>query len=268
MVRGGVTIAQEATTDARDDAATDALVAVRGLTKRFGQRTAVDDVSFSIRRGEIFGLLGPNGAGKSTTVNMVSTYLPPDAGEVTIAGHSVRDGMAVKHLVGVVPQEIALYDDLTALENADFFARIYSVPRSERKVRAQEVLEQVGLADRARHRFGTLSGGQRQRVLLARAIAAEPRLLLLDEPFNGVDAVSEQALLDAIAVLKDEGAAVVVATHDLALAHLACEGVCLLNRRQYGFGPTHATLTPARLRAAYGGHALELRGDRVVVAHA
>src|SRR5256886_5384573 len=133
MARGEVTMTQEMTPGARPGTATDALVSVHGLTRRFGQRTAVDDVSFSIGRGEIFGLLGPNGAGKSTTVNVVSTYLPPNAGEITIAGHSVRDGMAVKRLIGVVPQEIALYDDLTALENADFFARIYDVPRSRRK---------------------------------------------------------------------------------------------------------------------------------------
>src|SRR5438105_2659766 len=163
MAPGDVTMTQEMTAGARYDAATEALVAARGLTKRFGQRTAVDDVSFSIRRGEIFGLLGPNGAGKSTTVNMISTYLPPDAGEVTIAGHSVRDGMAVKRLIGVVPQEIALYDDLTALENAYFFARIYSVPGSERKARAQEVLEQVGLADRAKERVKDYSEGMKLR---------------------------------------------------------------------------------------------------------
>ena len=114
---------------------------------------------------------------------------------------------------------------------------------------------------------GALSGGNQQKVVLAKEMLAEPRLLLLDEPFNGVDAVSEQALLDAVAALKERRAAVVLATHDLALAHLACEEVCLLNRRQYGFGPADGTLTPDRLRAAYGGHALELRGDRVIIAH-
>jgi manganese/iron transport system ATP-binding protein len=121
------------------------------------------------------------------------------------------------------------------------------------------------LADRAKARFGTLSGGQRQRVLLARAIAQQPRLLLLDEPFNGVDAVSQDALLAAIDKLKTDGAAVVVSTHDLALAHVACEEVCLLNKHQFGFGPTDATLTPELLQAAYGGQALELRGDHVIV---
>jgi manganese/iron transport system ATP-binding protein len=131
---------------------------------------------------------------------------------------------------------------------------------------AADALAAVGLAERAGERFGTLSGGQRQRVLLARAIAQQPALLLLDEPFNGVDAVSQEALLAALAGLRARGAAVVVSTHDLALAHLACDEVCLLNRHQVAFGPTGTTLTPELLRAAYGGQALELRGDSVVVA--
>jgi len=115
-------------------------------------------------------------------------------------------------------------------------------------------------------RFGTLSGGQRQRVLLARAIAQEPRLLLLDEPFNGVDALSQDLLLAALGRLRAAGAAVVMATHDLGLAHLACDEVCLLNRHQIGFGPIGTTLTPELLRATYGGQALQLRGDGVIVA--
>jgi manganese/iron transport system ATP-binding protein len=133
---------------------------------------------------------------------------------------------------------------------------------------AAEALTAVGLAHRARDRFGTLSGGQRQRVLLARAIAQRPRLLLLDEPFNGVDAVSQQALLSALRTMQDGGAAVVVSTHDLALAHLACDEVCLLNRHQVAFGPTDATLTPELLRTAYGGQALSLGdgADAVIVA--
>jgi len=131
---------------------------------------------------------------------------------------------------------------------------------------AADALDAVGLADRRRERFGTLSGGQRQRVLLARALCQQPQLLLLDEPFNGVDAQSQDRLLDALAGLRSRGAAVVMSTHDLGLAHLACSEVCLLNRHQFGFGPTAQTLTRDRLRATYGGNALELRGDDVIVA--
>src|SRR5579884_4190680 len=140
----GVTTMRPAPQTGASPAASETMVMVRGLTKRFGERIAVDGISFEIQKGEIFGLLGPNGAGKSTTVNMLSTYLPTDGGEMAIAGHTLRDPMAVKRVVGVVPQEIALYDDLTALENVDFFARMYDVPRGERKERAQEVLGLVG----------------------------------------------------------------------------------------------------------------------------
>ncbi|WP_431607170.1 metal ABC transporter ATP-binding protein [Protofrankia symbiont of Coriaria ruscifolia] len=140
-------------------------------------------------------------------------------------------------------------------------------PRRSDRLIAAEALAAVGLAHRSADRFGTLSGGQRQRVLLARAMTQQPRLLLLDEPFNGVDAVSRQALLSAIEGLRAAGATVVVSTHDLSLAHLACDDVCLVNRHQFGFGPTAATLTPDRLRAAYGSSALELRGEGVIVAH-
>ncbi len=137
-------------------------------------------------------------------------------------------------------------------------------PGREDRRAAEDGLAAVGLANRAGDRFGTLSGGQRQRVLLARAIAQQPRLLLLDEPFNGVDAVSQDALLAALERLRAGGAAVVVSTHDLALAHLTCDEVCLLNRHQVAFGPTAQALTPELLRAAYGGQALV--ADDVVVA--
>src|SRR6266498_2709673 len=139
-------------------------------------------------------------------------------------------------------------------------------PGAAHRAAAREALAEVGLAERAAARYGTLSGGQRQRVLLARAIAQEPRLLLLDEPFNGVDALSQELLLAALRRLRAEGAAVVMATHDLGLAHLACDEVCLLNHHQIGFGPIGTTLTPELLRATYGGQALELRGDSVIVA--
>jgi manganese/iron transport system ATP-binding protein len=237
----------------------------------YGPALALEGIDGLVAPGEAVALIGPNGAGKSTLIKAILGLVPLAAGRITVLGTTPAQA---RRDVAYVPQADTLDPEFPiSVGQVVLMGRYRRIgwlrrPRATDRQAATHALEQVGLADRARHRFGTLSGGQRQRVLLARAIAAAPRLLLLDEPFNGVDAVSEQALLDAIAALKDEGAAVVVATHDLALAHLACEEVCLLNRRQYGFGPTQTTLTPDRLRATYGGHALELRGDRVIVAHA
>jgi ABC-type Mn2+/Zn2+ transport system ATPase subunit len=236
----------------------------------YGPALALENIDGDVGPGEAVALIGPNGAGKSTLIKAILGLVPVASGRITVLGRAPADA---RRQTAYVPQADTLDPQFPiSVGQVVLMGRYRRIgwlrrPSAADRQAAHRALEQVGLADRARHRFGTLSGGQRQRVLLARAIAAEPRLLLLDEPFNGVDAVSERALLEAIAALKDAGAAVVIATHDLALAHLSCEEVCLLNRRQYGFGPTTLTLTSERLRATYGGHALELRGDRVIVAH-
>jgi manganese/iron transport system ATP-binding protein len=236
----------------------------------YGATPALENIDGTVAPGEAVALIGPNGAGKSTLIKAILGLVPLASGRITVLGTTPAKA---RRDVAYVPQADTLDPEFPiSVGQVVLMGRYRRIgwgrrPSAADRLAARQALEQVGLGDRARHRFGTLSGGQRQRVLLARAIAAEPRLLLLDEPFNGVDAISERALLEGIAALKEEGAAVVVATHDLALAHLACEGVCLLNRRQYGFGPTQVTLTPERLRATYGGHALELRGDRVIVTH-
>jgi len=222
---------RDATADAWQDevADADALVTVRRLTRRFGERTAVDGVSFAIGRGEIFGLLGPNGAGKSTTVNMLSTYLPPDGGEVTIAGHSLREGMTVKHLIGVVPQELALYDDLTARENLEFFARIYDVAKADRAGRVQDALERVGLADRARERVKGFSGGMKRRLNLALGILHRPAFLMLDEPTVGVDPQSREKIFDIIRDLQREGTTLLYTTHYMEEAERLCDHIAIMD---------------------------------------
>ena len=242
-----------------------------GVQVAYGSVPALEGVEGTVAAGEAVALIGPNGAGKSTLIKAVLGLVPLAGGRIRVLGTSPQQA---RREVAYVPQQDTLDPQFpVSVSQVVLMGRYRQIgwlrrPSAVDRQATADALEQVGLAERARDRFGTLSGGQRQRVLLARAIAAQPRLLLLDEPFNGVDAVSEQALLDAIAGLKQSGSAVVMATHDLALAHLACEEVCLLNRRQFGFGPPQATLTPERLRATYGGHALELRGDRVIVAHA
>jgi manganese/iron transport system ATP-binding protein len=228
------------------------------------------DVNADVFPGSAMALIGPNGAGKSTLIKAALGLVPVVAGRITVLGRSPAQSRAE---VAYVPQADTLDADFpVSVAQVVLMGRYRAVGwlrrpgRADRRI-AAAALDRVGLAHRAGDRFGTLSGGQRQRVLLARAMAQQPRLLLLDEPFNGVDAVSRQALLDALASLRANGAAVVVSTHDLALAHLACDRVCLLNRHQFGFGPTERTLTPELLRATYGGHALELRGESVIVAN-
>jgi ABC-2 type transport system ATP-binding protein len=186
-------------------------------------------VSFEIQRGEIFGLLGPNGAGKSTTVNMLSTYLTPDSGQVFIEGVRATGSMAVKHRIGVVPQEIALYDDLTAQENLDFFARMYDVPASGRRARIQEVLEQVGLDDRARERVESFSGGMKRRLNLAVGIVHRPAFLMLDEPTVGVDPQSRQKIFDIIRGLRQSGATLLYTTHYMEEAEQLCDRIAIMD---------------------------------------
>jgi ABC-2 type transport system ATP-binding protein len=205
------------------------MVAARGLTKRFGERTAVDAISFTISRGEIFGLLGPNGAGKTTTVNMLSTYLPPDSGDVRIAGHSLRERMTVKHLIGVVPQELALYEDLTARENLDFFARVYDLPRKARAERVQEALERVGLADRARETVKSFSGGMKRRLNLALGLVHHPTFLMLDEPTVGVDPQSREKIFDVLRELQRVGTTMLYTTHYMEEAERLCDQIAIMD---------------------------------------
>jgi manganese/iron transport system ATP-binding protein len=233
----------------------------------YGRATVVEDVHGVVHSGQAVALIGPNGAGKSTLLRSVLGLVDVVGGRVEVLG---RTPARARRDVAYVPQVDTLDAQFpVSVGQVVLMGRYRDVgwlrrPGAADRAIAAEALAAVGLEQRARDRFGTLSGGQRQRVLLARAIAQRPRLLLLDEPFNGVDAVSQQALLQALATLQERGAAVVVSTHDLTLAHLACDEVCLLNRHQVAFGPTEATLTPELLRAAYGGQALSVDHDVIV----
>jgi manganese/iron transport system ATP-binding protein len=235
----------------------------------YGRTTVVEDVHGEVHGGQSVALIGPNGAGKSTLLRAVLGLVEVVAGRIDVLGTTPA---RARRQVAYVPQVDTLDAQFpVSVGQVVLMGRYRDVgwlrrPGPRDRAIADEALDAVGLAARKNDRFGMLSGGQRQRVLLARAIAQRPRLLLLDEPFNGVDAVSQRALLGALRAMQDDGAAVVVSTHDLALAHLACDEVCLLNRHQVAFGPTEATLTPELLRAAYGGQALELAGDNVIVA--
>src|SRR5438874_2392949 len=162
-------------------------VQVSNLVKTFGKHEAVKGVSFTIGKGEIFGLLGPNGAGKSTTINMMCGYLEPTSGDTTIDGISItKEPLKVKRTIGVVPQEIALYNDLSSLENLEFFGELYGLSRQERRTHAQEVLHFVDLYDRRKEPISNFSGGMQRRINIAIALLHRPHFLLMDEPTAGV----------------------------------------------------------------------------------
>jgi ABC-2 type transport system ATP-binding protein len=208
-----------------------ALVEVKGLSKRYGDVQAVDNISFELREGEVFGLLGPNGAGKSTTINVLCTYTEPTAGVVTIDGHSVTaEPEVVKRIIGVVPQEIALYPDLDAMENLRFFGRMYDIPEAKLRTRSSELLELVGLTEHAHRRVEHYSGGMKRRLNLAVGLLSEPRFLMLDEPTVGVDPQSRNAIFENIQALNRQGVTVLYTTHYMEEAELLCQRVAIMDR--------------------------------------
>ena len=197
-----------------------------GLTKSYGGLVAVDGVSFEVAGGEVYGLLGPNGAGKTTVISMVAGLLEPDAGRVTVDGRRVATrSVAAKSAVGLVPQEVALYPDLTGRENLAFFARLYGLRGKAMAQRIDAVLEVVGLADRAGDLVGEYSGGMSRRLNLGAGLLHKPRLLVLDEPTVGVDPQSRSAILDGIAELAAQGMAVLYTTHYMEEAERLCHRV-------------------------------------------
>ncbi|MEV4706380.1 metal ABC transporter ATP-binding protein [Actinoplanes sp. NPDC049316] len=239
-----------------------------GVSLGYRGTPVLTGVDLELRAGQRLALVGPNGAGKSTLIKSVLGLVPPLAGTATVLG---RTPAQARGDTGYVPQTGALDADfpVTAAQVVMMgrYRRIGwwrpTRPADRRAVR--EALERVGLADKSRSPFGVLSGGQRQRVLLARAIAAEPRLLLLDEPFNGVDAVSQEAVLAVLRDVSAAGTALILSTHDLTVARDLADQVCLLNGRQWAAGPPELTLTAGPLRRAYGGHAVDLADGRTVL---
>lgn len=191
-----------------------AILEVHDLVKKYGDFTAVKGLSFEIQEGEIFSLLGPNGAGKTTSISVLSTLFPPTSGDARIGGYSVtRDPMAVRNLIGVVPQDLALYDDLTARENLSFWGQMYNLGGKTLKIRIDEVLEQIGLTDKANQRVKTYSGGMKRRVNIGVGLLHKPRLLFMDEPTVGIDPQSRRAILDSVKALNQQGMTVLYTTH-------------------------------------------------------
>ncbi|MFP5309259.1 MAG: ABC transporter ATP-binding protein [Actinomycetes bacterium] len=210
---------------------TETVLRCTGLRRSFGDLVAVEDVGFEVRAGETYGLLGPNGAGKTTTISMLAGLLHPDAGEVTVAGEPIgpRHTDARRH-VGLVPQDLAIYPDLTARENLAFFGRLQGLTGAELRGRVDEVLEVTGLTDRADDRTDEYSGGMKRRCNIGIGLLHRPRLLVLDEPTVGVDPQSRDAILAAVEALAGEGMAVLYTTHYMEEAERLCDRVGIIDR--------------------------------------
>jgi ABC-2 type transport system ATP-binding protein len=191
-----------------------AILHVQNLVKNYGDFKAVKGVSFDIEEGEIFSLLGPNGAGKTTTISMLSTLYTPTSGDATIGGHSItKDPMGVRGIIGVIPQDLALYEDLTARENLIFWGQMYNLSGKPLTTRVDEVLEQIGLTDKAKDRVKTYSGGMKRRVNIGVGLLHKPRLLFMDEPTVGIDPQSRRAILDTVKDLNKQGMTLLYTTH-------------------------------------------------------
>ena len=207
------------------------VLACRELRRRFGQRLAVDGVGFRVDPGETYGLLGPNGAGKTTTISMICGLLRRDGGEVTVAGASLdRDPGAVKAAIGYVPQDIALYPDLSGGENLRFWGRMQGLSGRELAARVDAVLEVVGLTDRAGDKVADYSGGMQRRLNIAAGLLHRPKLLVLDEPTVGVDPQSRNAILENVEALRGEGSAVLYTTHYMEEAERLCDRVGIIDQ--------------------------------------
>ncbi len=243
-----------------------AAIQTTDLTKQFGSFTAVDGVSFEVRRGEVFGLLGPNGAGKTTLVRMLTTLLPPSGGKAVVAGQDViRHPTRVRERIGVIPQALTSDLDLTGWENIDIYGEFYDVPRRMRHERAQRLLEMVGLRERARDLVATYSGGMRRRLEIARGLIHSPEVLFLDEPTIGLDPQSRRAVWDLLETLRKESEITIsLTTHYMDEAEQLCDRIAIVDH-----GKIIALDTPTGLKRMVEGADrvdLEVEGDAAAMA--
>jgi len=229
------------------------MIKLRDLTKVYGERKVVDSLTLDIKEKEIFALLGPNGAGKTTTIRMLTTLSRPTAGSIQINGYKIeKDTLAVKKSIGVVTQQSNMERELTAWENLELHGKLYKIPRPERKKRIDELLEYVGLVDRAKEKVANFSGGMVRRLMIARALMHKPQVLFLDEPTVGLDPQTRRKIWDLIKVMRLEGMTVLLTTHYIEEAESLCDRVGIIDH-----GKLIALGTVAQLKEKTGEFVLE-----------
>jgi len=231
------------------------ILQVHHLTKRYGDLVAVDDLSFEVEPGEVFGLLGPNGAGKTTTIRMILDIIPPDAGRITVLGGSPA---AAQPRIGYLPEERGLYRNVRVLDMLVYLAELKGADRARARQRALEWLARMGLEDRAHSKVKDLSRGMQQRLQVVAAIVHDPDLVFLDEPFQGLDPVNVERVKGVIADLRQEGKTVVLSTHQMNLVEVLCDRILLINRgRSVLYGPL------AEIKRQFAPHAVRVRAPEL-----
>jgi ABC-2 type transport system ATP-binding protein len=232
----------------------DSILELQHLSKRYGEHVAVDDLSFSVPRGSVFGLLGPNGAGKTTTIRMIMRIISADSGSVLLDGLPVDDDR--RRIIGYLPEERGLYKKMKVLEHLVYLGTIRGLRPGEAKKRAGAWLEKFGLAEWATHKVEDLSKGMQQKIQVIGTILHRPPLLILDEPFSGLDPINTRQLKDLMRQMADEGVTIVLSTHVLPQVDELCSDICLINRaRPILYGSLE------RIRADYGGNTWRVRSD-------
>ena len=231
-----------------------------GLTKKFGDLTAVDGVTLRVEEGEVFGFLGPNGAGKTTTVRMLCCLISKTSGEAKVGGYDVgneADALKIRKLIGFVPDNVGLYDDLTAYDNLDFYGKLYDCPEAQRKENIQRFLTMLGLWEKKDVAAGTFSKGMKQKLAIARSLIHDPQILFMDEPTANLDPESSKTVRDFILELKKEKKTIFLNTHNLDEAQRICDRIAILNTKLMAIG------TPEELERSVSGRKTVIQLEQV-----
>jgi ABC-2 type transport system ATP-binding protein len=232
------------------------MISVKNLTKKFGEVTAIQDLTFEVKEGEVFGFLGPNGAGKTTTVRVLCCLISKTGGEATVADYQVgksSDSLKIRKMIGLVPDNVGLYNDLTAYENLDFYGKLYEVPAARRKENIERFLKLLELWERRDARAGSFSKGMKQKLALARALVHEPKILFMDEPTANLDPESSKTVRDFILELRKQGRTIFLNTHNLDEAQRICNRIGIIKTRLLRIG------SPEELRESLARPKIEVR---------